>query len=147
MVTAPSCTEKGFTTYTCSVCGDSYTSDETSANGHIYGEWVIVTPAGIGIQGLEQQHCTVCGVKVDERVVPALPEEPVETDEPEYVLGDANCDGKVTAADARLVLRTSAKIEKLEGVAILAADVNKDDKINASDARKILRVSAKIETF
>ena len=35
-VTAPTCTEKGFTTYTCAKCGDSYTGDETAALGHDY---------------------------------------------------------------------------------------------------------------
>ena len=33
-VTAPTCTEKGFTTHTCSVCGDSYKDTETLALGH-----------------------------------------------------------------------------------------------------------------
>ena len=33
VVTAPTCTEGGYTTYTCS-CGDSYTADETPALGH-----------------------------------------------------------------------------------------------------------------
>ena len=33
VVTAPTCTEKGYTTYTCA-CGDSYTADETAALGH-----------------------------------------------------------------------------------------------------------------
>ena len=69
--------------------------------------------------------------------------ETVET----YILGDANGDGKVTAADARIVLRTSARLENLDGNLFLAADVNKDSKITAADARKILRVSAKIESF
>ncbi len=36
VVTAPTCTEGGYTTYTCSVCGDSYTADETEALGHSY---------------------------------------------------------------------------------------------------------------
>ena len=34
-VTAPTCTEKGYTTYTCE-CGDSYKADETDALGHDY---------------------------------------------------------------------------------------------------------------
>ena len=34
-VTAPTCTEEGYTTYTCS-CGDSYDSDFVSATGHNY---------------------------------------------------------------------------------------------------------------
>ncbi len=33
VVTAPTCTEPGFTTYTCA-CGDSYVADETPALGH-----------------------------------------------------------------------------------------------------------------
>ena len=32
--TAPTCTDGGYTTYTCSVCGDTYTGDETAALGH-----------------------------------------------------------------------------------------------------------------
>ncbi|MCD7944355.1 MAG: hypothetical protein LUH43_05665, partial [Clostridia bacterium] len=37
VVTEPTCTTGGYTTYTCSVCGDSYTADETDATGHSYG--------------------------------------------------------------------------------------------------------------
>jgi hypothetical protein len=33
-VTAPTCTTGGYTTYTCSKCGDSYTGDEVAALGH-----------------------------------------------------------------------------------------------------------------
>ena len=33
-VTAPTCTSGGYTTYTCSACGDSYTADEVAALGH-----------------------------------------------------------------------------------------------------------------
>ena len=35
VVTAPTCTEKGYTTYTCA-CGDSYVADEVAAKGHTY---------------------------------------------------------------------------------------------------------------
>ena len=34
-VTAPTCTEVGYTTYTCA-CGDTYTADEVAATGHSY---------------------------------------------------------------------------------------------------------------
>lgn len=37
VVTAPTCTAAGYTTHTCSRCGDSYTDSETSALGHDYG--------------------------------------------------------------------------------------------------------------
>lgn len=62
-------------------------------------------------------------------------------------LGDVDADGKVTAADARLALRVSARLEEIGYTALLAADVNFDRRITADDARKILRVSAKLEEF
>ena len=44
-VTAPTCTEKGYTTHTCTACGDAYTDSYVDALGHSY--------SGI--------TCTVCG--------------------------------------------------------------------------------------
>jgi uncharacterized protein YkwD len=61
--------------------------------------------------------------------------------------GDINNDGKISASDARLVLRAAAKLEHFNSEQTQAADVNGDNKITASDARKILRVSAKLDTF
>ena len=60
-------------------------------------------------------------------------------------LGDVNKDGKLTASDARVALRASAKLEVLEGNSFIAADIDKNGKITASDARLILRKSAKLD--
>ena len=73
--------------------------------------------------------------------------EPVEdtTDaEPEFRLGDVNFDGKITAADARLALRFSAKVQIPTAEEFIVADVITDGIIYAADARLILRVSARI---
>ena len=43
VVTEPTCTEQGYTTYTCSVCGDTYVADYVDALGHdfpVKEEWV-----------------------------------------------------------------------------------------------------------
>ena len=61
--------------------------------------------------------------------------------------GDINNDGKISASDARLVLRAAAKLENFNSSQTDIADVNGDNKITASDARKILRVAAKIDSF
>lgn len=63
------------------------------------------------------------------------------------VTGDLDSDGKVTAADARLLLRASAKIDNLSGAFAIAADVNLDGKITAADARKTLLVAANMTYF
>lgn len=59
--------------------------------------------------------------------------------------GDLDGNSEVNAADARICLRTAAKIDTLEGSIFNAADVNGDGEVTSADARAILRASAKIE--
>lgn len=61
--------------------------------------------------------------------------------------GDVDDNDRVTAADARLALRSAAKLYIIpeESVAFIYADVNKDKKITAADARMILRAAAGLE--
>ena len=97
-VTAPTCTEQGYTTYTCA-CGDSYVTDYTEASGHTYADGI----------------CTACGlVKADFNGDKAL-----DTDDAIYLLRhvllpdsypteqdtDVNIDGKPDTDDAIYLLR------------------------------------------
>jgi hypothetical protein len=59
VVTEPTCTEGGFTTYTCSVCGDVYTADEVEALGHSYNTEVTKPTCTEG--GFTTYTCSVCG--------------------------------------------------------------------------------------
>ena len=63
------------------------------------------------------------------------------------ILGDVNADGKVNAADARLVLRVASRIETGSGLFEIAADCDGKEKISASDARIVLRVASRLQTF
>ncbi len=136
VVTAPACTEQGFTTYTCA-CGDTYDDNFVDAKGHTLGEWEVVIPAQVGTEGREHQKCVVCDTVIYNRSIPAQT----------HKTGDANGDGKITAADARIVLRISAKLDKMENYKLPLAvfDATGDNKLTAADARKILRISAKLE--
>ena len=58
-VTAPGCTEDGYTVYTCTGCGDSYTDDIITASGHSYDE--DVTEADCTNGGYTVYTCTECG--------------------------------------------------------------------------------------
>lgn len=60
----------------------------------------------------------------------------------DYMLGDVTGDSNVTAADARLVLRFSSKLETPTAMQAALADVNGDAKITAADSRSILSYSA-----
>ena len=71
VVTAPTCTEGGYTTYTCSVCGDNYVADHVAALGHTE----VVLPsvkADCYNTGLtEGKKCSVCNeILVAQEVLP-----------------------------------------------------------------------------
>lgn len=63
------------------------------------------------------------------------------------VQGDLNGDNRVTATDARLALRSSAKLENLKAFQQKAADLNGDGNVSASDARQLLRISASLDSL
>lgn len=62
-----------------------------------------------------------------------------------FTPGDVDGDGKVTAKDARMALRASAKLEKLTPSETMRADVDGDGKVTGRDARTILRKSAGVK--
>lgn len=59
VVTAPTCTEQGYTTYTCDRCGYSYTGNLVSATGHSYTASVTAPTCTEG--GCTTYTCDVCG--------------------------------------------------------------------------------------
>ena len=69
-VTAPTCKSEGYTTYTCSVCGDSYTGDKTDKAAHKYNK--NVTSANCTDKGYTTYVCNVCGHSYKDNYTPAL---------------------------------------------------------------------------
>ena len=72
-ITAPTCTEGGYTTYVCKTCDHTQTDDETAALGHteVIDEGV---PASCTETGLtEGKHCSACGAVLQKQeTVPAI---------------------------------------------------------------------------
>lgn len=62
----------------------------------------------------------------------------------EYMLGDVDCDSKVTVMDATKVQRAVAKSIVLSDLEYTLANVDKDDKLSVLDATQIQRFVAKI---
>ena len=54
--------------------------------------------------------------------------------------GDANCDGKVTAADATAILKHLTGIMELSYVGSVNADMDQNGKVTAADATAILKM-------
>ena len=65
VMTKPTCTEKGYTTYTCSKCGNRYVADETKALGHSY-------ESDVTENGELIYTCTRCGDSYTEAVPAGL---------------------------------------------------------------------------
>lgn len=61
--------------------------------------------------------------------------------------GDIDGNGRITAADARIVLRIAAKLDIADDAMRRLADVNGSGGVTSADARLILRVSAAIDNF
>ena len=75
---------------------------------------------------------------------------PGDSDHPDELtlpFGDADGDGRITAADARAVLRRAARVITFTAAQDARADVDRDGKITANDARILLRVAAGLETL
>ena len=72
-VTVPDCTNGGYTTYTCSVCGDSYVGNYTSALGHTPATDAAVAPTCTATGLTYGAHCSICSkILIAQEVVDAL---------------------------------------------------------------------------
>ena len=108
-VTAPTCTERGYITYTCQ-CGDCYIGDEITALGHDFANGA----------------CSRCD-EIDPDYAPTR------------LLGDVTGDGKVTSTDYSRLLAHVKKVNLLTSEEELwAADVTGDGNISATDYSRLL---------
>ncbi len=71
VVTAPTCTEKGYTTHTCS-CGHSYVDTYTDALGHAWDSGTVTKQPTATETGIKTFTCTRCGETRTE-TMPVIP--------------------------------------------------------------------------
>ena len=60
VVTAPTCTEDGYSTHTCTRCDDSYVDTYVDALGHDFGEWETTKEATCTEDGEQRRDCDRC---------------------------------------------------------------------------------------
>ncbi|MBQ2794464.1 MAG: dockerin type I repeat-containing protein [Oscillospiraceae bacterium] len=132
VVTKSTCTEKGSVTYTCTLCGYSYT-EEIAAKDHSLGEWSVYAKPTVGKAGEERRTCANCDYYESKEIAA-------------YRYGDVNCDGKVNTVDANYVRRYSAGLLTLDERQMLAADVDGNGAINVLDSAIIRRYVVKYIT-
>lgn len=74
-VVPPTCVKKGYTQYTCTVCGDNYRGNETDFAKHTYNENVI--PSTCTKEGYTEFTCSVCGYSYKDNYIDKAPHDTV----------------------------------------------------------------------
>lgn len=64
----PTCTEKGFTQHTCSVCGESFSDTPTDALGHSWSPWQEIKAATTTEAGEKTRSCQTCELTESEAI-------------------------------------------------------------------------------
>ena len=125
------CAAGGTETVCCTVCLGEISRRLLPPAEHRFAEPETEVVPTLTRAGSARRTCTVCGF--------------TETvDLPPLKRGDADANGTVSAADARLALRYSVGLEEALP-AFDAADANGDGEILADDARIILRIAVGAE--
>ncbi len=167
-VTKPAtCTESGIKTFSCGVCGDSYT-EKIPAKNHTIVIDKEVAPSCTQTGLTEGKHCSECNeVIIAQQVIPAKGHTEVidkgyeATFEKEgltdgshcsvcnevlvkqeiipivLIIGDADGDGVVTIVDATLIQQHIAELKTIEDDKQICADTDKDGHISILDATRI----------
>ena len=153
----------GTHTAVCALCGETLTEPCD------YGEAPVWTPTGDGSHavacllcggektepcapadevvrptqeeaGFTRHVCAVCGDTVTDTQTP-----PERERAESRLLGDADGDGGVTPADARLILRAVVVLERLSAKDLSFSDLDRDGKLTPADARSALRLSVGLD--
>ncbi len=136
VLTEASCTENGNILYKCT-CGDVFTV-VIPAKSHEFSDWVVTIVPTATTEGEKVRVCKHC----DEEEIVVVGTLTVNPEYPDEIMGDVNGDKKITAVDARMVLRYAANNTSFDNVQVSNADVNGDGKVSSLDARWVLQAAA-----
>ena len=172
VVTAPTCTEKGYTTYTCSVCGDSYVADYVDAFGHSYSEaefvWTEDSSAEYGWTVTAAKTCANCSDRLiaevtitrtsyKELVASAVFTDGSTASDTKIICGDITLvsisgSGAVITED-NLVYGLAAGLDSIEGYVAASADgcevkvTKSGDKIGTGTLVEIYKDGYLVDTY
>lgn len=120
-MTAPSCTEEGYTTHVCSLCGESYVDGQQPPTGHDLGSWTIIRELTETENGEARRECQNCSY-YETKVI--------------GLSGDINLDRQVQDLDAVYLLWHCAFRETYP--LSVSGDVNGDSYVTEDDAVYLL---------
>ena len=115
-VTAPTCTEMGYTTNTCARCGDTTKTDYTEPAGHKPGDWIIDKEPTTDSAGSKHKECENCGEKLETAEIEKI-----------YNSGTTDSKGEVVVGG---YLVTVTDTDTKNPVANAAVAIHKDNSIS-----------------
>jgi len=130
VVTAPTCTEQGYTTHTCANCGNSYVDNYVDALGHSFGNWETIEDPTHTENGLKKRVCH-CG---DE-----------ETETIPMIICDYNGDGEVNATELAMMRKFLVETLVPDDKALVLFDMNDDGIISVKDLVRLKKYIAGIK--
>ncbi len=104
------------------------------ALGHGY-EWVITKDVEIGVDGVKEYKCVLCGDVDKTETIPALSD-----GNSDWMLGDVNKNGKIDMTDYIILKRAYFGTYSLDADQNKRGDINKNDKIDMTDYILLKRV-------
>ncbi|MBQ9530617.1 MAG: hypothetical protein IJR70_00950 [Eubacterium sp.] len=134
VVTAPTCTAKGYTTYTCSECGDTYVGDYTDKIAHKSDKGTVTKKATYTATGVKTYKCTECGKVLKTETIAKLPKK----------TNPIVAKGKTVSIKASAVKKKAQSITKAKAFSVTKAQgkvtfkkSSGNSKITVSSAGKI----------
>ena len=128
------CTDRGYSVFTCPLCGFSFAASYVAPLGHDFVESEVTAEPTYTEAGAAVYVCTRCG-ETEERELPVLP--PLK--------GDANGDCGVDLKDVLLLRRVVAGIEDGSDFVYDCANAYADDMIDLKDVLRTRRIAAGVE--
>ena len=107
----------GYTTFTCSRCGDSYRGDYTEATGHAPGDWIVDKAPTTAAEGAKHRECETCHAVLETGSIEKVYLSAITDELSQAVVGDyrvtvtesgtpqAIHDATVTLTDGRITVR------------------------------------------
>ena len=127
-VKAPTCTEMGYTTNTCTRCGDTSKSDYTESAGHKPGDWIIDKEPTADSEGSKHKECENCGEKLETQPIEKVYSSGTTDSKGEAIVGGylvtvTDTDTKAPVANAAVALHKDNSISiRLPGSRLLDYD-------------------------
>ena len=127
-VKAPTCTEMGYTTNTCTRCGDANKTDYTEPVGHKPGDWIIDKEPTTDSEGSKHRECENCGEKLETAEIDKIYNSGTTDSKGEAVVGGylvtvTDTDTKNPVANAAVALHKDNSISiRLPGSRLLDYD-------------------------